>query len=374
MTNVMASRHWSGDVIVVGAGPAGCACATFLSRAGHEVLLLERSSSSRWKPAEVLAPATVRLLRSHRLIDSDLTQKYGVCRGVHGLWDRHPGFFDYQLFACNAGVAVDRSVFDRELLGAAVAAGTHFLPVSVVHRAVAARDDSWTLELTRAESGTMTVSAPVLIQAGGRAASTLGPEPIDRRYFDRLIAMACRMDLPPSPVQIMLLEADTEGWWYSSCDAGGHGAAVYLSDADLLPRSPQERTTFFRRKFASSRLLRQHLPPLPNVLDLRVIDARTSRVTHFCTRASLSIGDAAYAVDPLSGSGVRRAVESAVAASEAVAAFLVTGDPRALNRYDAWAHAEFQRWLRDKDGVYAEASDDLHSYSFWKRRIAASAA
>jgi flavin-dependent dehydrogenase len=374
MTSVIVSRHWSGDVIVVGTGPAGCACATFLSRAGHDVLLVERSPSSRWKPVEVLAPATVQLLRYHRLIDSDLTKKYGVCRGVHGLWDPHPGFFDYQLFACDAGVAVDRSVFDRELLGPAVAAGTCILPVSVVHRAAPGRDGRWTLELTHAECGKMTVRAPVLIQAGGRAASTPGLEPVDRKYFDRLIAMACRMDLPPSPVQIMLLEADAEGWWYSSCDAGGRGAAVYLSDADLLPKSRQERASFFRRKFASSRLLRQHLPPLPDVLDLRLIDARTSRVKRFCTRASLSIGDAAYAVDPLSGSGVRRAVESALAASAAVQAFLVTGDARDLKRYDGWASAEFQRWLRDKDDVYAEASDDLHSYPFWKRRIAAAVA
>src|SRR6185436_20462814 len=81
------------------------------------------------------------------------------------------------------------------------------------------------------------------------------------------------------------------------------------------------------------------------------------------------IGDAAYAVDPLSGSGIRRAVESALAASDAVHAFLVTGDALTLERYDGWATAEFQRWHRDKDGVYAEASDDLHDHPFWKRRI-----
>jgi flavin-dependent dehydrogenase len=364
----MEPHRWSGDVIIVGAGPAGCACATFLSRAGRRVLLIDRTSS-RWKPVEVLAPATVQLLRYHRLIDSDLTQKYGTCRGVHGLWDRQPGFFDYQLFACDAGVAVDRSVFDRDLLAPAVSAGTHFLPIAVVHRATQAADGSWTLELSDADGRKVTVSARLLIHAGGRAATTLRPARIDRQYFDRLIAIACRVTLSPSPVQIMLLEADEEGWWYSSSDATGHGAVVYLSDADLLPRTPEERASFFRRRFASSRLLRQHLPPLPDVLDLRLIDARTSRVRHFCTRASLSIGDAAYAVDPLSGSGIRRAVESAIAASDAVNAFLVTGDARTLDGYDGWATAEFQRWLDDKDGVYAEASEDLHDHPFWKRRI-----
>jgi hypothetical protein len=78
-------------------------------------------------------------------------------------------------------------------------------------------------------------------------------------------------------------------------------------------------------------------------------------------------------VDPLSGSGVRRAVDGALAASEAVDAFFA-GDTRALHGYDAWANPEFQRWLRDKDDVYAEASDELHGHPFWKRRIAASVA
>lgn len=370
----MEPHRWSGDVIIVGAGPAGSACAAFLSRAGRAVLLIDRNLSSRWKPVEVLAPATVQLLRYHRLIDFDVTQKYGVCRGVHGLWDSQPGFFDYQLFACDAGVAVDRAVFDRDLLAPAVSAGTRFLPITVVHRAAQAPDGRWTLDLSDADGREVTVSAPVLIQAGGRAAMTLRLARTDRQYFDRLIAMACRMALPPSRVQIMLLEADEEGWWYSSSDASGHGAVVYLSDADLLPRTPEERASFFRRKFASSRLLSQHLPALPDVLDLRLIDARTSRARHFSTRASLSIGDAAYAVDPLSGSGIRRAVESALAASDAVHAFLVTGDRRIFDRYDGWATAEFERWLRDKDGVYAEASDDLHRHPFWTRRIAAAVA
>ncbi len=366
--------RWSGDVIVIGAGPAGCACAAFLTRAGREVLLIDRSLPSRWKPVEVLAPATVQLLRSHRLVDGEAMRKYGVCRGVHGLWDAQPGFFDYQLFACDAGVAVDRAAFDRELLATAVSSGTTLLRTLGVHRADRSADGRWTLQLNDVDGRTMTVKAPVIIQAAGRAAPSLKPAVTDRQYFDRLIAIACPMELPPSPVQIMLLEADDDGWWYSSRDAGGHGAAVFLSDADLLPRSAHERAAFFRRKFRSTRLLRQHLPPLPDVLDLRLIDARTSRVSHFCTRASLSIGDAAFAVDPLSGSGVRRAVESALAAAAAVDAFLLSGDARDLHRYDGWASAEFERWLRDKDGVYAEGSAHLHRHQFWKRRVGASAA
>jgi flavin-dependent dehydrogenase len=362
---------WSGDVIVVGGGPAGSACATFLARARLQVLLVDRSVSDRWQPVEVLAPGTVQLLRHHRLFEADAARGYGVCRGVHGLWGREPAFLDYQLFACDAGTAVDRVVFDRELLAGATAAGAHIVTETLVERALQSPDGDWIVSLVAADGRKTTARAALVVEAGGRAARSLAPSTAERSYVDRLIGIACRLTLEPSPIQIMLLEADVDGWWYSSCDGRGHGAAVYLSDADLVPRTPHERASFFRSKFASSRLVRQHLPALPDVPDLHVIDARTSRRTHFCSPASLAIGDAAYGVDPLSGSGIRRAVESARTASIAADAFLAARDARALASYSEWAAAEFDKWRRDKNDVYAEARPELHGHPFWKRRLTA---
>ena len=359
---------WTGDVIVVGGGPAGSACAALLGRAGLSVLVVEQGPSRRWQPVEVLAPATVQLLRQHRLFDVDSSRGYGTCRGVHGLWGEQPAFLDYQLFACDAGVAVNRDDFDRELLARAAADGARILSETTVERAWQAPDGTWTVSLV-AGDGQGTASAAVLIDAGGRAARSLGATGTTRQYFDRLVGIACPMRLEPSQIQIMLLEADAEGWWYSSCDARGDGAAVFLSDADLVPKAPEARADFFRRRFESSRFLRHHLPGLPGALDLRVIDARTSRRTRFSSRAALSIGDAAYGVDPLSGSGIRRAVEGAIAAAEAVQAFLTSRDGQALDRYDGWATTEFERWLGDRHAVYAEASPELHDHAFWARRI-----
>jgi 3-(3-hydroxy-phenyl)propionate hydroxylase len=50
------------NVVVVGAGPAGSTCATLLAKAGIDVLLVEAGDFSQLRPAEVLAPVTVRLL------------------------------------------------------------------------------------------------------------------------------------------------------------------------------------------------------------------------------------------------------------------------------------------------------------------------
>jgi flavin-dependent dehydrogenase len=376
----MSGTAWSGDVIVAGAGPAGSACAALLSRAGLRVLLVDRGAGSPWQPVEVLAPATVRLLRSCGLFEAAFDHEpgrgpgYARCRGVRGLWGRDADFFDYSLFACDAGVAVERDAFDRELRTQAAAAGAQMLATARVEQAQREPDGTWRVRLA-AVGGGITASANVLIDATGRASRNpvapasrrpraAGP----RRFFDSLVGIACRLPLPAQTTQIMLLEADADGWWYSSCDAHGRGAAVYLSDADLLPRTAPARASFFRRKFAESRLIRDQLPALPASLDLRMIDARTSRRTCLVDQGTLAIGDAAYSVDPLSGGGLRRAVETARHAAMAVQAWLGSGDADALARYEAWADADFGRWHRDKDGVYATADPSILDRPFWRRR------
>ncbi|MEA2082992.1 MAG: FAD-dependent oxidoreductase [Thermodesulfobacteriota bacterium] len=45
MSIKLIEKTW--DAIVVGAGPAGCGAAFFIARAGHEVLLLDKSGFPR---------------------------------------------------------------------------------------------------------------------------------------------------------------------------------------------------------------------------------------------------------------------------------------------------------------------------------------
>ncbi|MEA2083646.1 MAG: FAD-dependent oxidoreductase [Thermodesulfobacteriota bacterium] len=47
MSNKLSEKIW--DAIIVGAGPAGCSAAFFIARAGHEVLLLDKSGFPRDK-------------------------------------------------------------------------------------------------------------------------------------------------------------------------------------------------------------------------------------------------------------------------------------------------------------------------------------
>jgi len=63
------------DVIIIGAGPAGAACALTLARAGHQVLLLDKSEFPRDKICgDQLLPDSLRVLTKLGLIDRVRTQ------------------------------------------------------------------------------------------------------------------------------------------------------------------------------------------------------------------------------------------------------------------------------------------------------------
>src|SRR6476660_1476671 len=69
------------DVIVIGGGPAGSTAATWLARAGHKVLLLEREKFPREHVGESLLPFCYPLLEDLGVIDQlkrNFVRKPGV--------------------------------------------------------------------------------------------------------------------------------------------------------------------------------------------------------------------------------------------------------------------------------------------------------
>src|SRR5687768_16892400 len=93
---------WSGDIVIIGGGPAGGFCASLLARAGYRTLLVDQGVNKD-RPTEVVAPATVHLLRLHGFEVACRTLRTAACRGTYGWWGHEPAFFDYSLQACGGG-------------------------------------------------------------------------------------------------------------------------------------------------------------------------------------------------------------------------------------------------------------------------------
>ena len=93
----------STDVLVVGGGPSGAACAYWLAEAGHDVILLEKKRYPREKTCgDGLTPRSVRQLEDMGLADELSTfhrysglRSHAFGRTIEMHWPRHPELPDY---------------------------------------------------------------------------------------------------------------------------------------------------------------------------------------------------------------------------------------------------------------------------------------
>jgi len=105
---------------------------------------------------------------------------------------------------------------------------------------------------------------------------------------------------------------------------------------------------------------------------VRACDATSYGAPTSIDECSVKVGEAAFAIDPLSSSGVQTAIQTGLAAAAAVHSILARdGDPVAAIAY----YATHQRHSVDRHVVtaaslYAEHRTHAHE-SFWQRRSAA---
>ncbi len=118
------SNPTSTDVLVVGGGPSGAACAYWLADAGHDVLFVEKKCYPREKTCgDGLTPRSVRQLEDMGLADALAEHhRFGGLRSIafgrtlEMRWPSHPDFPDY-------GYVVTRHDLDQLVAEQAVKAG-----------------------------------------------------------------------------------------------------------------------------------------------------------------------------------------------------------------------------------------------------------
>ena len=174
------------DVIVVGAGPGGSATAHHLARAGHDVLLLEKTSFPREKVCgDGLTPRAVRSLVSMGI---DTSEQAGwlhnkglrIIGGGMRLEIPWPELASYPAY----GLVRPRSDFDDLLARQAVKSGAVLRENTTVTGPVLDKAGRITGVTTKGENGAVTYSAPLVVAADGnssRLSLAMGLEKRDDR-------------------------------------------------------------------------------------------------------------------------------------------------------------------------------------------------
>ncbi len=324
----------SADVIIVGAGPAGSTAATYLARAGVDVLLLEKSVFPRDKVCgDGLTPRGTKqvLALGIDVSGDDWLRNKGlrVVGGGTSLELDWPNLQDYPDY----GLVRPRRDFDQMLADLAVKAGARLHVGTNVTGPVKDDRTGRIIGVTaKTEDGPATFSAPLVVAADGVSARIALGMGIAKRD-DRPLGVAVRRYYhSPARAEDHYLESHLELWDRSNpADPKllpGYGWIFGLGDGTvnvglgMLNSSKAFGHTDYRK------LLSTWLDGTPDEWGLREENAigpvggaglpmGFNRTPHYADGLIL-LGDAGGSVNPFNGEGIAYAMESAALAAESL--------------------------------------------------------
>ncbi|MGB6154572.1 MAG: FAD-dependent oxidoreductase [Castellaniella sp.] len=377
----VAGTPW--DVVIVGAGPAGCASAITLARFGWRVLLVEARVAPRFKLGESIAPGAMGLVR--QFLGASMEALGGASgsfetAGNVSVWvETQPDTTDFFYTASGHGLCVDRLAFDQSLRDQAVAAGaTLMMGGRFITCALQVGGTlRWRVKLAQADGDSMH-EARFLVDASGRAAVVGRALGVAFHSLDGLFAYARWYDTAePDEDRFTRIESGPSGWWYSNRLPGekSRRLLVFHTDHDLPAAHLAVQQTGFDAVLQASTHLRPLLQAKGYVADdtpIRGAPAGSQRLQDFGGQDWLAVGDAAQAYDPLSSQGIWKALDSGSEAGHQVHYQLQAAVPagHAQIQIQHYLAGQAQRWnhyVLQRNFYYAQQqrwSDEL----FWQRR------
>jgi flavin-dependent dehydrogenase len=336
-------------------------------------VLLERSQFDKPRVGESLAPTVQPLLTDLGVWQEFIDLKPLPSHGTRSAWGANLAAEQSHLqspYLC--GWHVNRLNFDHMLAQSAVHAGAQLLLGTQVVRCVPGENGGFLLSFTSEANSDRVdeLRADFVIDATGRGSTVarrLGAESI---LFDRLVGVAAQFENVRAMTSCYtLVETTADGWWYSAPTGSDSSVTMLMTDGDLVYSQgtrelPQWRDALSRAELTSSNVDGCELKWGPRVFS--AVSQRLQRNDHNQGRW-LAVGDAALAVDPISGSGVVRALQTAEAAASTVLSTLAGGEA-AIAGYEAERDNECTEYLVKRAGYY-QMERRWPNAPFWQRRI-----
>ena len=288
------------DVVIVGAGPAGSACASVLTGRGLTVLLVDDGRRHGSWAGESLPPGGIDLMRS--VFGDDVVVGHRSAYGVRSSWGSGElGTTDFITTPLGDGLVLDRARFDAQCRDHARSRGATVIPGRFA--AMSSSGAEWTS--TMQDGGR--VRSRWLIDATGRSSSVGVRIGARRERSDRLVAQVLVTEDRGDPVAGTIIEAVPEGWWYSTPLPGNRRVVAMLTDADLLAPTG-DRSARWHSALARTSHVSDAVGTITGDGEPAVHRADTSVLHPMSGDRWCAIGDAAASWDPLSSQGLMSAV------------------------------------------------------------------
>jgi flavin-dependent dehydrogenase len=346
------------EVCVIGAGPAGTVFAARLAQLGYQVHLVEHARFPRRRLGESLSPGVVPLLASAQM--HDVIEAAGFPR-VSGVWVKWADELTLRQDAREQGILVDRGQFDLRLLDRARDFGVRvYQPARILEQFWDGAQ--WRVRI-EADAGTTDIRVDFVADAAGR-----------RQKHRRAVASASTLavygywggkSLPTMP----RIEAGRDAWyWGVPLPDGTYNTLVFIDPEEFRCLAGSTLTERFLRLIGASDLM-ENCRDAELVVPVHAIDATAYLSNEPVTTNRIEIGDAAVAIDPISSSGVQKAIQTAL--SGAIVANTLMRRPEsaeaAISFYRGQLADSFERHRQWAGQHYREVAD-RKDHSFWSKR------
>jgi flavin-dependent dehydrogenase len=333
------------DVVVLGAGPAGAAAALGLSRLGYSTAVLSRtrSSSVEGLSARALASLTEAGLGSAAACASE-----PAARVVHWAGQGSEG---------GQESLIKREQFDARLQASLQHGSVNWMEASI--RSVQLMNDVWQVETTRG-----LISSRTVLDARGRYARRS-----DRRG-PLLVAWNIIQQIDERAAPGSAVAALDDAWCWVARTGDGLLSLQFIGSAS----EPLSRQQLVLRIRAAAHAFAGFRSQIDGLIGVQTSHARAAVARYSQPsrgQGFLRIGDAAVAMDPLSGNGIHEAVRSARAAVAAVNSYLRGTQWSVIARFIDERARELWRRSVSAAASFYRLQADWCACEFWTRTAAA---
>ena len=338
--------HLETDALVIGAGPAGCACAIQLLKQGKQVVIIDRATFPRQAPGETLHPGIQPLLEQLGVMDQALKNTTSRHNGIDNVVDGQTSFTPYSETENWQGFQFLRSSFDHMLAKEAqrLGASVHF---QVLPRDLSKDKDG---NITEVSGANFTVRSSFVIDATGRRRWMARHLSLQHDEFSpKLLAwygyVECRNS---STFRIPKFIWTAKGWiWLADVGDG----RISWACLDVINQK-RRRIDWIPEQLRHCRALDK----------TRGIDVTWSIATELSGNNWFLVGDAAVVLDPSSSHGILKAIMSGIMVSHLIGKYSKSNQPLIHRHYDQWARDLFLSDSKEMKQMYASHIDGFKNH------------
>jgi flavin-dependent dehydrogenase len=355
------------DVIVIGGGPGGSSTASYLSKAGHRTLVLEKEHFPRFHIGESLLPYNAAIFEElgllHKLEAHGFVKKHGAQFHLgNGSKSMAFVFKDGKFTRHTEAFQVERSVFDDLLLKHARDCGACVLEGTAVDRFMQTEER---VEVATVDSsGTrQSFTARFLVDASGRSNLTGNQEKL-REVHPRLKKLAIfghfkgvRRDPGPKGGDTVIVRLKNNWFWLIPISHEKISVGCVI-DRDEFAATKQSPETVFWNYVEASPPLRERMANAVALGEIQTTGDFSYRNKRLVGPRLLRVGDAAGFMDPIFSAGVYLAMLSGKLAAKSVMEAIHADDDGA-ERF-----LKYEARVRSCMSVYWEMVERFYTTSF----------